>query len=224
MPITPNEDRPPRRSFLGRLAAGTVALTAFGAGARRAEALSFAAPPDETWLAPLKGKKHKQVFDAASVNGGFPLIYAHTYRNTMLQTYGLKPEDVISLVVLRHFGIPIGLNDRIWEKYKLGAMFDVTDPATKLPSTRNIFHRSREGDILLPDASIDRLIERGGVAVVCAVAIMVLSGRAAAGAGVTPEVAHKEWQENLVTGAHIVPSGVLAVGRAQEAGCSYCHA
>jgi hypothetical protein len=47
---------------------------------------------------------------------------------------------------------------------------------------------------------------------------------AAKDAGVAPDVALKEWEAGVVPGAMLVPSGVLAVGRAQEHGCTYCFA
>jgi intracellular sulfur oxidation DsrE/DsrF family protein len=41
----------------------------------------------------------------------------------------------------------------------------------------------------------------------------------------TPADAHKEWAANLLPGAYLVPSGVLAVHRAQNPGkCTYCAA
>ncbi len=33
----------------------------------------------------------------------------------------------------------------------------------------------------------------------------------------------KEWQDNLIPGIPAMPSGVYAVGRAQEHGCGYCY-
>ena len=33
-----------------------------------------------------------------------------------------------------------------------------------------------------------------------------------------------DWKANLLPGIQIVPSGVWAVGRAQEHGCTYCFA
>ena len=58
----------------------------------------------------------------------------------------------------------------------------------------------------------------------CGLAIKVISGMTAAGAGVTADVAFKEWTAGVIPGAHILPSGVLGVGKAQEAGCTYCFA
>jgi len=34
----------------------------------------------------------------------------------------------------------------------------------------------------------------------------------------------KEWVAGLLPGVQVMPSGVWAVGRAQEHGCTYCYA
>ena len=34
----------------------------------------------------------------------------------------------------------------------------------------------------------------------------------------------KDWVSGLLPGIQVVPSGVLAVNRAQEHGCTYCYA
>jgi hypothetical protein len=36
-----------------------------------------------------------------------------------------------------------------------------------------------------------------------------------------PEAVKAEWRENLVPGAILVPSGIFALIRAQNAGCAY---
>jgi hypothetical protein len=216
-----------RRSFLERAATGAVALAAaplITACAPAPQATATAAPADdEPWLKPLTGK-HKQVFDAPSTNGGFPLLFAFAYKGTMTETYKLKPEDVNAIIITRHMGIPIALTDEIWAKYQVGKFFNITDPATKKPSVRNIFYKSKEGDILNIDASADKLIAMGVVIGACNVALSVLSGMAAKAAGLPADKAYDEWKAGLIPGAHIVPSGVLAVGRSQEHGCTYCFA
>jgi intracellular sulfur oxidation DsrE/DsrF family protein len=39
-----------------------------------------------------------------------------------------------------------------------------------------------------------------------------------------PDAAKKEWLAHIIPGTTVVPSGVLALGRAQEKGCTYCYA
>ena len=225
--MSPLRKNPPtdRRAFLGRAASGAAAMAAVPLLSGRATAESMAAMPpnDEAWLKPLTGK-HKQVFDAPATNGGFPLLFAFAYLETMDGTYKLKPGEASAIIVTRHMGIPIALSDSVWAKYNLGKFFNIMDPATKQPSVRNIFYHSMPGDILNVAASADKLIARGVVIGVCNVALTVLSGMAAAGTGVKAEDAYAEWKAGVIPGAHIVPSGVLAVGRSQEYGCSYCFA
>jgi hypothetical protein len=228
--VSSPENSPPthRRAFLERAATGAVALAAVPLIARCADAApstpATAAPADdEPWLKPLTGK-HKQVFDAPAVNAGFPLMFAAAYLGTMNDAYKLKPGDASAIIVLRHMGIPIALTDAVWAKYKLGKFFNVTDPATKQPSVRNIFFNAKPGDMLNTDASAEKMLAKGVVIGVCNVALTVLSGMAAANGGAKPEDAYTEWKAGLIPGAQVVPSGVLAVGRSQEHGCTYCFA
>ncbi len=223
MLVSTSSSPSPRRSFLGRIAGGAVALAAGSLVPGRAEALSAAQTTDDPWLKTLTGK-HKQVFDAPATNEGFPLIFAWAYLGTMAGTYGLKPNEVNAVIIARHFGIPMALSDSIWSKYKLGAMLGINDPQTKKPSTRNFFYKSKPGDLGMPDAAADKLLARGVVIGVCNLALTLVSAKAAPGAGVTPEAALKEWTAGLIPGAQVVPSGVMAVGRAQEKGCTYCFA
>ena len=213
----------PRRSFLERLAVGALALAAVPSTVRASGAPDSSAA-GEPWLSGLATTKHKQVFDATSHNSGFPMIFAGNYVNTMMQAYALKPKDVRALIVLRHFAAPLAVSDAIWAKFQLGAMIGVNDPATKAPATRNIFVNSRAGDMMNPAQSLDKVIAAGATVVVCNMALTVLSQMASQAAGMKPDEALAEWKAALVAGVAVVPSGVLAVGRAQEAGCGYCFA
>lgn len=72
--------------------------------------------------------------------------------------------------------------------------------------------------------AIDRLLAKGVIFGACDVAIRVLSGKLAGNANVTPEVALKEWNDGVIHGIVVIPSGVWGVNRAQLAGCTYCAA
>lgn len=208
-----------RRAFLGSVAAGTLSLAAS----------RFDAPGDrqavqgDPWLAALRGK-HKQVFDAPGMNFGFPLAYVHNYVSTMTSHYQLQPADLTAMLVVRNVGIGLVLSDAIWSRYRLGALWNVTDPVTNAPALRNRYINSKPGDFANPNASADRLVARGVVVVACGLALRVFSANAGAALGIAPEAALEEWTAGVVPGAFVAPSGVLAVGRAQEAGCTYCFA
>src|SRR4051812_6002714 len=108
-----------RRGFLGRLSAGTIAFLAAarasdvsGAAAHMRGALAGA--PDE-WLKGLSGK-HRQVFDATSVNDGFALRYAKTFLDTTKEASGLTDNDLSAVIVFRHMSIPVVFQDAVWTK------------------------------------------------------------------------------------------------------------
>ena len=57
----------------------------------------------------------------------------------------------------------------------------------------------------------------------CNMALTVYSAVVAGKTGQDNAVVMKEFVENLIPGIPPMPSGVWAVGRAQEHGCGYCN-
>lgn len=223
MPLTtdsPATLATPRRSFLQRLAAASALLAGVTPSVAFAEQ---GKAPTDPWLAKVTAK-HRQVFDAPEPNSGFPAVFAATYLKTMTETYHLSPGGAQAIVVLRHSAMPMALTDAMWDKYAIGAMLNITDPATKAPARRNIFWKSKEGDVPFAQLSIEKVMQMPVTFVACGAALAVLSARAAAKGGVDAATAQKEWTAGIIPGISIVPSGVLAVARAQEHGCSYCYA
>jgi hypothetical protein len=219
----------PRRSFLGRLAAGTAALgltaflpvTACAAEKTSASASDTTAKPADKnaeWPGSLKGK-HKQLVDAFAFNEGFPLAFAYTF---LLPYPATDPGAATAVVVLRHAGFPMALTDDIWAKYKIGKTFNIIDPVTKAPAVRNFLYHAAPGSLLVDDMAIDKLMARGTVFGACNVALHVFSAKLAPNAGVTADQAAKEWTAGIIPGITVIPSGTWGVNRAQEAGCTYC--
>lgn len=208
-----------RRAFLGRAVTASAALgIGVSAGAwREAHADETQGAAQDRWLSPLKGK-YRQVTDIYEPNDGWGLAYAHTF----LASQGPQLPEASAVVILRHGGFVLSLGDEAWAKYKIGAAMNITDPATKAHAVRNPFLRPKPGVLLTDDMAIDRLLARGVIFGACNVALQVLSGRLSGQAGVTPEVALKDWTAAVIPGIHVIPSGVWGVNRAQIAGCSYC--
>ncbi len=215
----------PRRTFIGSVAAGAVGLVAGPLETLVAQTapVQTEQSQDDAWLKALTGK-HKQLFDGATINNGVAYLYAHTFVRTMMQHYKLTSNDVTAFVVARYTGIGLVLDDSVWQKYRLGELWNEVDPVTKAPALRNRFHRSKPGDMLNIDASVDKMLARGVVIGVCGAAIRAFSAGAASRAGVTPEVAYADWSAGIIPGVHVMPSGVLAIAIAQQAGCTYCYA
>jgi intracellular sulfur oxidation DsrE/DsrF family protein len=82
----------------------------------------------------------------------------------------------------------------------------------------------KAGELPLPGMAIDELAPKGVLFGVCNVALTVFSGIFAKSMGLQADAVKKDWVANLLPGVQIVPSGVIAVNRAQEHGCAYCFA
>ena len=216
-----------RRAFLGSIAMGSAAITMTAAGLHGSATEAFAEEAEvaggysEAWLSRLTGK-HKQFFDATTTNQ-FSLVFAMNFLNSYNEVYKVPDANLNAVIGLRHFAIGIALTDDIWARYKVAEFVQAMDPATKTPYMRNYLNHPHDGDMMFPSASVDKLLARGVQFTCCNVAITAVSGLLSKNAGVTPEVARTEWLAGLLPGVTLVPSGVLAVNRAQEKGCTYCN-
>jgi hypothetical protein len=162
------------------------------------------------------------VFDATAPNSGFAPTYALNFIDGYKKTHNASDSDITAVISFRHFAMTLLVTDEIWTKYHVGEVINVTDPKTNKPATRNIF---RDAVPLSPGLTYEALLARPNIIMTaCNVALTALSGITAPKAGVTPEVAKQEWIAGLLPGVYLVPSGVYAISRAQEVGCTYCSA
>jgi hypothetical protein len=219
-----------RRNFLGKVAAGAAALgmAAFSNPvlAKAASGLEAPGSDADAWFSKLKGK-HRMVFDCTRPHEVFPFAWPKVF----LMTNGAsgKDSDCGVVVILRHDAICYAMNDDLWAKYKFGEMFKADDPKTKAPSVRNPFWKPQAGDFKIPgvgavEIGINELQDNGVMFCVCDVALTVYSAVAGMSSGKDGAEIKKEWVAGLLPGIQVVPSGVWAVGRAQEHQCAYCFA
>ncbi|MGH7669973.1 MAG: hypothetical protein ACRENQ_10830 [Gemmatimonadaceae bacterium] len=214
----------PRRGFLGRLAAGAVALATAGLpGTARAERV-FRLPsedPDQ-WLNALTGK-HRQIYDVLSPDKASEgTAFARNFLNANNDGYGLADSDVNVVVSFRHVSFAMGLDDAMWNKYRLGELVGHTDPNGGQPATRNTVAGSAD-DTRKSSSSLAALHSRGAVFPVCGMAMAHYSGEAARAAGSDAATVLADFRAHLVPGALEVVAGVIAVNRAQERGLSYVY-
>lgn len=209
-----------RRGFLGRIAAGAAALGLSGAVPSQLDAATPATSADpaiDAWLGKIKGK-HRMVFDVTEPNSGYGAIWPRVYMNTMKSTY--PGEAATAVVILRHAGIPLGMNDALWAKYSFGEMFSIKEG--ELPAKRNVY--ASITNLPIPGLGINELLKDGVLVGICDIALTVYSSHAAEKAGMAADAVKKEWVAGLLPGLQVLPSGVFGVGRAQELGCGYCFA
>lgn len=213
-----------RRGFLGTLAAAAAAgLASFTplrlSATPRSEPVRGMDPAFEAWLNRITGK-HRMVFDAPEPNAGMPVIWPRVWLNGNNENYGTTDADNSAVVILRHAAIPFAMHDALWAKYKFGEMFGIKEG--EAPATRNNF--AKPLPLPLPGTGVEQLLAKGALFGVCNVAMTIYSGAAAQKMGLDPAAVKAEWVAGLIPGVQIVPSGVLAVARAQEKGCGYCFA
>ena len=231
-----------RRGFLGMLASGVAAIgiTAI-ASPFKLNAQQKAAPSQMTkseadiWFNKLKGT-HRVVYDSPRPHEIFPFAWPKVFIMSNEST-GSPASDCGVVVVLRHSSICFAFNDAMWEKYKLaemckvgelGGAFQAADAATATQK-RNPFFNTQPGDFKIPGIGpvpigITDLQKDGVMFCVCNAAINVYANVVAGKMNTTADVIIKEWKENLIPGIQIVPSGVWALGRAQEHKCAYIFA
>lgn len=221
-------DNNSRRKFIGALALGATASTiSVLTNPIYANMTTF--DDDnmndlEDWFKKgIKGK-HRIVYDGSTPHGGFPIIWNWAFYLTNNQT-GSKDEDITAMTVLRHSATCFALNDEIWAKYKLGEMYGIKDNATGKSTLRNPFYQPKDGDFPMPAIEgIKRLQERGAMFCACDLAAKVNSNAIAQKMNLDPAKVYQEWKDAIHPGIQWVPSGVWALGRAQEHGCGYIFA
>jgi intracellular sulfur oxidation DsrE/DsrF family protein len=230
MPVKKNP-RTSRRHFLGAIASSTAALTMASfatplhAGAKTLDENLYNNEDPDAWFNKIKGK-HRIVFDVTKPYEVFAFAWPKVFLLTNEAT-GTPPKDNSVVVIFRHEGIPYAFNEKIWQEYKFGEMFKVDDPRTKTAAMRNPFWQPMEADFKFPGVGpvpigINQLQDEGVMFCVCNVAMTVYSAAIAEKMGKDAAQVKKDWTENLLPGIQVVPSGVWAVGRAQEHGCAYC--
>jgi intracellular sulfur oxidation DsrE/DsrF family protein len=222
-----------RRSFLGTLATGAAAMGAatlapLTSGAKTiSESLPTNENDPEAWIKKIKGK-HRMVFDVPQPNELMPFAWPRVFLLTNQMT-GVQPNDMTAVVILRHSAIGYAMEDRLWAKYDFGKVFKADDPATKTASLRNPFAKPAKDEYKIPgigvvQIGINELQESGVMFGVCGVALTVYSSAIAQAMNANADMVKKDFMSGLLPGIQVLPSGVWAVGRAQENGCSYCFA
>lgn len=220
----------PRRKFFQKMvgAAATLGLLSIPRAIKAAPSMLEGPGSDaDEWFKKVHGK-HRIVFDCTQPHDMFPFAWPKVFLLTN-QASGTPIKDSSVVVVLRHSAIPYAFSDAMWAKYNFGQVFKADDPKTKAPSMRNPFANPKPDDFNIPGIGpvpigINDLQADGVMFCVCDMAMTVFSAVVGGMMKMEPAAVKKDWTANLLPGVMVVPSGVWAVGRAQEHGCAYCFA
>jgi len=130
-----------------------------------------------------------------------------------------------AVTVFRFGGIASALNTTVWKKYSLGECFKIKDPQSGTSSKRNFVYQPGKGD-LLSDAidGIQKMQSRGAMFGVCNSAIRFHSSRIAKKMNLKSIDVYNDIINNILLGIQLLPTGVWAIGTAQENKCGYIFA
>jgi hypothetical protein len=215
-----------RREFLSRLATG--AAIAAGAGMADPRRLGAETPPrpasdkfDFTWQERVKGK-FRAVFDSPKTADGGEVWRAASWRDQVEESYGTRDDEVTSILVIRHEGIPLVMDDVFWDRHKLGRKHKLKDPWTGKYSPGNPM-RSFEGKPNVQPAMLGMSLEgfqkRGGIILACNFAFGMMVGLEAEADRDHAAEARARALEHLLPGIILQPSGFFALLEAQRMGC-----
>jgi hypothetical protein len=223
-----------RREFLERLTAGAMLATVpFSPevlrelGALQTKRPSEAEEFDLSWVERVKGK-YRAIFDVPEIDSGYGVWRASIWIKQYGDVLHVAPTDMSPVVVLRHHGIALAMQQAFWDKYDVAKNNTVTHPITQQGTTRNpALLSSTRGEVPaeLDAVALDKYISHGGIALACNLAFDDMIELVTKKDGGTPESARKTAIAGLVPGVILQPSGVFAALHAQEAaGCKYLRA
>ena len=206
-------------------AAATVAMRPTPVAARAATpaAAKGAIPtPSDHWLERVTGKKHRQLFDAPAPAGGIPLVHILNYYETLNRSYHVRDADIGGIGTFYGATTFYGVNDAMWETYRIGEFLETTDPRTGKPAVANPW---RTAPVILgmslPQASIEALQRRGATFILCNNALAIFAGMLAKARGLDGDSVYADLAANILPGVELIPGMVVAIEQAHDAGISY---
>jgi hypothetical protein len=215
-----------RRSFLGRLASGAaVAAGALGMDPRPLEAEAPVRPVsdrwDMSWVDRVNGK-FRAVFDSPKIEDGGEIWRAATWRDQILEVYGVKDPDVNAVLVIRHAGIPLVMNDAFWARHNIGKKRKVKDPLTGKTAEHNPIGPNdwrKEIPAWMADSLIPKFVERGGIVLACNFAFGLMVHLESEIDKEHAKEARERALTYLLPNVILQPSGFFGLLEAQRAGC-----
>jgi hypothetical protein len=223
-----------RRDFLGKVAVNAAILGAMPLSLESSTAFAATVPSsttqgekwDVSWPARLTGK-HKAIFDVPEVDSGYGVWRATIWGKQYQDVLGVAPKDMSAVVVLRHNGIVLAMQQAFWDKYGVGKAKSAMHPISAEPTDRNPAMLSSSRNEVPADydaMALDKFIARGGIALGCNLAFADCVQLIKSKENVSDADARKQAIAFLVPGVILQPSGVFAAIRAQEAGAVYLRA
>ncbi len=224
-----------RRGFIGWLGSASL-LGAVGAPSiLRAEAPSQGTGPgghalpvgetwDMSWTSRVTGK-YKAVFDSPEASDGAAVFRAVSWIEQYKEVYNAEPAELTAVVVLRHLGFYLAMNDEFWETYEVGKELKLRDAKGRKWAKVNPLGPAGAGaDDKTRKYSLAGFQALGGMVLACGWSFGGAASQVAKKESLEKDAARARAKAMLMPGVILQPNGVFAALRAQEAGCSYIDA
>jgi hypothetical protein len=212
-----------RRDFLGSLLAAGVITRGEVPSDRLPEAATASLP----WLKRIRGD-HRAVFDNPR-DDGTGIIRAWIWLNQCRGLLDAKDDDCTAVVVLRHGGVTLAMNDAFWARYELtlsGGTAEKPNIPKRNPKLAAVMKEDMSG--YPPPArpwaegvGLDTLLGRGAVVLACEFAFWGLLSRVMSRDKIEEGPARAIATTHLLPGVSLVPSGFFALAACQQQGCGF---
>ena len=213
-----------RRDFLSSFGAASFAAAL---PLTKGEMDALAAPPqaaspwDVTWVDRIKGK-YRAVFDSPGFSDGAALFRSIIWARQYKEVFGTAPAEMSTVLVIRHTGIMLAMNNEFWQTYDIGKRKKFKDAQKNKFFVQNPIAGGSTGTPpQFADMTIPKFIESGGIVLACNMAFMDPVSIVEKEEKLKHDEAEKKARTFLLPGVILQPSGIFAVLRAQEAGCNY---
>ncbi|WP_434479733.1 hypothetical protein [Gemmatimonas sp.] len=179
---------------------------------------------DTSWTKHITGA-HKAMFDVPEVEGGVGVFRSGLWQQQCKDVLKVPASAVSSVMVLRHNGIVLAMNQEFWTTYSVGEAEKLKDDDGKILKF-NPALPDGEHEMPAPFSNylLDKQIGVGAIALGCNMAFRSMVMLVAKQDKVNPADARKKALSMLVPGVIIQPSGIFANVLAQQAGCVFVRA
>jgi hypothetical protein len=220
-----------RREFVERMTGGAVLLgtapLAFGSPAELLVVESATAQGfDSSWTAKVTGKS-KAVMDVPEIESGLGVWRSGITKKQLMDVLKLPANDVTMVLVLRHNGIYLAMNQAFWDAFGIGKAHKVTSPADGKPTDKNPALLDAKAGLpaQFDGLSIPQFLAGGGIVLGCDLAFgLYIVPMVKARDKSTDTAARTAALKYVLPGVNLQPSGVFAAIRAQQVGCAYVRA
>jgi hypothetical protein len=224
-----------RRDFLqwvGRASLAGAAVTPLRlAAARPADAGpgDGHAPPlaetwDMSWTARVTGK-YKAVFDSPEAADGAAMFRAVAWCEQYKEVYGAARSEMSPVIVLRHLGFNLAMNDEYWQTFDVGKRLKMRDDRGRKWAKVNPLGPAGAGaKDTMKQYSLEAFQQAGGIVLACGWSFGGAVSAVRERESLEAAAARERAKQLLMPGVILQPNGIFAALRAQEAGCSYVMA